>query len=108
MPYEDGLIDLDYEDDGGMLVDLDVHLNLPSHYDLAETLDIELPPTVLSTHVEAVRILISELTIWDGEGTKAECLSRIKQKVGHVGSVTSRLTTRGCWRLRSCTGRTAL
>lgn len=81
LAYDDGLINLDYDDGEEMLIDLDVHLNIPSHYDWSKTPQIELPPTVLSTHIDAVRILISELTIWDGEGTKAECLNRIKQKV---------------------------
>lgn len=81
MEYEDGLIDLDYEDGDEMLVDLDVHLNLHRHHDWSKTPQIELPSTVLGTHVEAVRILIFELRLWDGEGTKAECLNRIKQKV---------------------------
>lgn len=87
LAYEDGLIDLDYEDGDEMLVDLDVHLSLPRHYDWSKTPHIDLPPTVLSTHVDAVRILISELTIWDGEGTKAECLNRIKDKVSQLPSV---------------------
>lgn len=84
LAYEDGLIDLDCEDGDEMLIDLDVHLNLPRHYDGSKAPQIDLPSTVLSTHIDAVRILISELTVWDGEGTKAECLSRIKKKVGRL------------------------
>lgn len=82
LDFEDALIDLEYDDDNDMMVDLDVHLNVPSSYDWSKTPKIDLPPGVMNTHVDAVRILITELKIWDGEGTKSECLDRIKQKVG--------------------------
>lgn len=81
LDYENGLIDLDYQEGDEMMVDLDVHLDVPTRHDWSEIPQIELPPTVLGTHAAAVRILIFELTLWDGEGTKAECLQRIQNKV---------------------------